>query len=513
MARLPRLRTLVFGLVILITTVALYILRNNKDEVEWIGFNSTVNDIGISGPIAILIPSTTRSIKNPSLKSLSLTTVCIPSIKYTAEAKFLYRVYVGTESDDYLVTQFDALRAMSSANVQIVPVKTKGGYFTKVTNYIARQAFKDGAVYFVRINDDTRMVTKNWASLAVDTLRSFSPRNVGVVGPTCKQGNTILLSHDMVHETHLLMFKYYYPPILQNWYIDDWITAVYMPNRTIKLPSWEVKHTMDQGTRYNIDKYPKKWLMSLIILGRVTLHTMIKKESFRPTLQVISYSLFGSDSRYTDGAIANAKLASQIYPGWVVRVYHDDTVPRGILETLQAYKVQLVNMSSYSPVKNRTLWRLFIALDHSVQRYIIRNTDSRLTWREKAAVDQWIESGKHFHIMRDHPFHSEYTIPSGLWGAMHGAVPDIITLIDKYIRTKINYVSLQKDINEEIWKLANASVIQHDAFSCETYHGSLPFPTQRKKWEYVGNKYVDGKIQEEEVEVLIKAKQPAKCTK
>lgn len=51
------------------------------------------------------------------------------------------------------------------------------------------------------------------------------------------------------------------------------------------------------------------------------------------------------------------------------------------------------------------LWRFSIAGDESVDRYVIRDVDSRLNTRERLAVQDWIESGFPLHVMRDHPYH------------------------------------------------------------------------------------------------------------
>ena len=489
----------------------------------------------LPGHIAVLIPSTTRKIEAPSLGQLSLTTLCIPSIKQTVEPTFQYRVYIGTEQDDYLAKQFDSLRAMSSNNIQITPmIVAEGGTFTKVVNAIALQAYNDGAEYLTFVTDDTKFLTKNWTSFAIETLKNYKPRNIGVVGPMFKEGNTEILTHSMVHRSHLDIFKFYFPPVFTNWYGDDWLTRVYLPNRSTKLLTWEISHTLQYGMRYTPNASQVKWLMPLLILGRMAVNIVCKSNSFKPTLRVISYSLFGSSPQYTGGALENAKLASQIYPGWSVRVYHDDTVPSPVTEALRSRNVTLVNISAfspeipdyifallqqpklqllsnalYTPVKDKTIWNLFVAFDPTVERYIIRNTDSALSWRERAAVDQWIYSGKRFHVMRDHPFHSYHSVPSGLWGGTHDAVPDIVSLIREYSETT-KYASLQVFLNKEIWPLATSSVIQHDAFSCEKYEGSIPFPTQWNGWEYVGSAFT--KIGRDDIDVLKKTQQPAKCS-
>ena len=202
--------------------------------------------------VVILIPTTTNMIKYPSLQKLTLMTKCLPSIISTAEPRFNYQIYIGTERYDFLATQLDKIKSLSAGNIKIIPMIVKGGTANIVINEIACQAYKDGAKYMCRINDDTKFITKNWTSLGIKTLANYEPTNVGVVGPACRQGNTHIMTHDMVHRTHMEIFNYYYPPVFENWWIDDWITLVYKPNRSIKLKNWEVVHCSKQGTRYTV---------------------------------------------------------------------------------------------------------------------------------------------------------------------------------------------------------------------------------------------------------------------
>ena len=55
----------------------------------------------------------------------------------------------------------------------------------------------------------------------------------------------------------------------------------------------------------------------------------------------------------------------------------------------------------------------------NVNRIAFRQIDSLLTMREVYAIKQWIHSGKIFHIIRDHPDHSETPIVYDFWG-VHG---------------------------------------------------------------------------------------------
>ncbi len=49
---------------------------------------------------------------------------------------------------------------------------------------------------------------------------------------------------------------------------------------------------------------------------------------------IIAFSLWGDNPTYTAGAIKNADLALEIYPGWVCRYYVGKSVPKDIVCTL-----------------------------------------------------------------------------------------------------------------------------------------------------------------------------------
>ena len=60
-------------------------------------------------------------------------------------------------------------------------------------------------------------------------------------------------------------------------------------------------------------------------------------------------SLYGSNPRYTRGAIENAKLVDKVFPGWKLRIYlsnaSDVAVPHDIVHQLKSLNVDLVFMN------------------------------------------------------------------------------------------------------------------------------------------------------------------------
>ena len=48
------------------------------------------------------------------------------------------------------------------------------------------------------------------------------------------------------------------------------------------------------------------------------------------------------------------------------------------------------------------VWRFFPTLDPQVDIFLSRDLDSAITVREVEAVEEWLESEKMLHVMRDH---------------------------------------------------------------------------------------------------------------
>ena len=203
------------------------------------------------------------------------------------------------------------------------------------------------------------------------------------------------------------------------------------------------------------------------------------------TTKIISFSLYGSNPRYTDGAIANAKLVSEVYPGWIMRVYHDNTVPEYIIHKLKSDGVELVDMSG-SEI-NKMSWRFLATAD--ADYFCSRDIDSRLSKREALAVQEWIESGKKFHVMRDHPSHSNYPMSGGMWCST--TIKNIHKLLVGH--TNQAYLEDMNFLTDVIWNMARKSLMQTDSFSCDKFGGGKPFPTLRVGWEHVGSVYIIAK--------------------
>ena len=195
--------------------------------------------------------------------------------------------------------------------------------------------------------------------------------------------------------------------------------------------------------------------------------------------KIISFSLWGTNPKYTIGAIKNADLAEEIYPDWVCRYYVAQDVPRGVLFKLEDKKnVEIIQKNSFGNWKSM-FWRFEPAGEEDVDVMISRDTDSRLNLREKFAVEEWLESDKGFHIMRDHPHHG-YPVLGGMWGAKKNTIPNIKKLIQNFKQTD-SYGTDYVFFEQEIIPLIKDNSLIHDEFFTKN-----AFPVKRNGYEFVG---------------------------
>lgn len=199
---------------------------------------------------------------------------------------------------------------------------------------------------------------------------------------------------------------------------------------------------------------------------------------------IISFSLWGNNWDYVQGAIENCELAKEIYPDWKCRVYYDDTVSKVVISRLKKLDVELFERPRNEGTKGM-MWRFEVAMDESVDKFMIRDTDSRLSNREKVAVDEWINSGLPYHIMRDHPAHGT-EILGGMWGGTVGHISNFKHYFDMYYsRGGHSYGFDQSFLRDCIWPNIINDHIAHDEFF--KYTGNeKQFPCTRIDGEFIG---------------------------
>lgn len=177
-------------------------------------------------------------------------------------------------------------------------------------------------------------------------------------------------------------------------------------------------------------------------------------------VKVISFSLWGDKPIYNIGAIKNVECAKEYYPDFECWFYvHLPSVPETTIIELQKHtNVKLIFKDGDLNTSKPRMWR-FEAIDNdNVSVMLSRDTDTRILLREKLAVDEWINSDKLFHIMRDHPYHS-YPIQGGMFGMKKN--PKIISLC--YLINNFKQYG-DRTYDQDFLKNSIYPIVKNDAF-------------------------------------------------
>ena len=137
--------------------------------------------------------------------------------------------------------------------------------------------------------------------------------------------------------------------------------------------------------------------------------------------RLVCMCLFGDNPLYTEGAIANASLVPEVYPGFASRIYVADDVPSTTVTRLKGLAAtEVVGFARAEwPGRAAQLIRFLPAGEVSCAVAIVRDTDSRVNPREAAAVAEWLATPQaQYHLMHEAMHDDRYgPIMGGMWGA------------------------------------------------------------------------------------------------
>jgi tetratricopeptide (TPR) repeat protein len=192
----------------------------------------------------------------------------------------------------------------------------------------------------------------------------------------------------------------------------------------------------------------------------------------RPNAQgrrLISFSVWGDNRAYLLGAAINVRLAARHFPGWIVRIYCPSSLDPTYVALYRGLGAELVFADKDFPDVPSYFWRFLVADDGDTQLFLSRDADCRLSALEARLVGEWLQSGKHFHVMRDHVLHDTLML-AGMWGGVGSRQLQIRDRIGQYFRglssgTPTNkYGHDQRFLAGMVWPLVRPSVFVHDRF-------------------------------------------------
>jgi hypothetical protein len=192
--------------------------------------------------------------------------------------------------------------------------------------------------------------------------------------------------------------------------------------------------------------------------------------------KIISFSLWGDNPKYGVGAIINAQLAQKYFPEWKCVFYYDKSVPGIYIKSLNEFSnVGTIEITDGS---YGAFWRLFQIQKGNI--VLVRDTDSRLSLRERKIVDDWLSLDKKVCVIRDHIRHYDFFILTGMLAVKDG-LPDIIfTEMKKHLRD-FRYASEQVFIGNSIRQMLESE--------CEVY-GIKEKLWMRESYKGIGKDFI-----------------------
>jgi len=134
--------------------------------------------------------------------------------------------------------------------------------------------------------------------------------------------------------------------------------------------------------------------------------------------KVVSFCLWGNIPKYNVGLIENVRDVNRYYPNFESWVYiHVPSVPESTIKKLKTVpNVKIIEkyVQDISPARFMS-WRFEPYDSAEVELFISRDTDSRIQLREVVAVEEWLNTNKLLHIIRDSPCHYP-VILGGMFG-------------------------------------------------------------------------------------------------
>lgn len=219
---------------------------------------------------------------------------------------------------------------------------------------------------------------------------------------------------------------------------------------------------------------------------------------------IISFALNSADPRYCESAILNVRYARDIFPEWTCRFYINDAVPIDVQLRLKIAGAELKKVPQHQQHYPVEFWRFWVMGDPQVKFFLIRDVNTLLSRRERAAVNDWLDSEYWFHHMRDYATHTELLLSAYLGGCF-GPFKHIESILQQY--WQLHQQTQKKDQEwyflRQMWPTISRSLLTHDSQGYNSDGIAFPDYVAKNDYEKANYFYVGADLATPVVEVKV----------
>jgi hypothetical protein len=202
---------------------------------------------------------------------------------------------------------------------------------------------------------------------------------------------------------------------------------------------------------------------------------------------VVSFCLYGDNPYYTEGLLENIALVGHHFPTWKVYVYVAPDVSERMLSHLRVLSSVVLRPTGVEGAPNKT-YRFFAIDEPDVDVMFVRDADSRIGWKDRWAIREFLSSAAQVHVIRDNPMHVS-PIPGGLWGMRKQPGLSLRALYDAYPKKDIEdrWKSDQNFLADVLYpKVYRSTLVHFGAGSYKLFEQVSFFPFHWDEESYCG---------------------------
>jgi hypothetical protein len=176
---------------------------------------------------AFLVPSTTRNTDWTSIEETHLHNILFRTLdKHPPPVPI--SVFVGYDEDDPIYSNEEERLKLNAIYMRFriiwIPFRPDPGNVVAVWNGLMKVAMKHGFQWFKILGDDIRLPNDpSW--LRVFQKAIVKQNYIGWAAGYSNNDN--IATQFLIHRTHWEIYEFVFPPLIKNWYCDDWMNEIY----------------------------------------------------------------------------------------------------------------------------------------------------------------------------------------------------------------------------------------------------------------------------------------------